>query len=216
MARIIKCWEPDSVAYPSYQREALELLGPGLRQNSGDLALDPRQIIDEARKEAELKVREAYAEGLRRGTEAGRAHFEESVGKAAEALESAASAIQAAHEQFLQSLEPQVAALAAAIAKRIVRREPSVDPERVRTTVREALGHFEKSERITLRLSPADLAAMEAQNIRLLDEFTAIENLEVVADETVAPGGCVAESEYLEVDAQIDTQLQKIFDDVLE
>jgi len=82
----------------------------------------------------------------------------------------------------LQSLEPQVAALAAAIAKRIVRREPSVDPERVRTTVREALGHFEKSERITKRLSTADLAAMEAQNIRLLDEFTAIENLEVVAD----------------------------------
>jgi flagellar biosynthesis/type III secretory pathway protein FliH len=106
--------------------------------------------------------------------------------------------------------------LATTIAERILRREPSVDPERLRKTVRETLVHLEKSERISLRLNPADLAALEAQNVRLFDEFDAAERLEIVPDETVAPGGCVAETEILEVDARIETQLQKITDEILE
>ena len=101
-----------------------------------------------------MKVREAYAEGLRRGTEAGQAKFAEAVGKAAEALEHAAVAMREAQAEFLLSLEPQVVALAAAIAERILRREPSIEPERVRTTVHEALVHLEKRERITLRMNP--------------------------------------------------------------
>jgi flagellar biosynthesis/type III secretory pathway protein FliH len=216
MAKIIKSWESASEEYPSYQRDTLEFLGRGLSDSSGDVALDPRHVLDEARKEAEAKVREAYAEGLRRGTEAGRAQFEEAVGKAAEALQNAAAAMQAAHEEFLESLEPQVVMLATTIAERILRREPSVDPERLRKTVRETLVHLEKSERISLRLNPADLAALEAQNVRLFDEFDAAERLEIVPDETVAPGGCVAETEILEVDARIETQLQKITDEILE
>ncbi|MFO7975985.1 MAG: FliH/SctL family protein [Candidatus Hydrogenedentota bacterium] len=216
MAKIIKSWESGSEGYPSYQRDALESLGPGFSRSSGDLALDPRHVLDEARKEAEAKVREAYAEGLRRGTEAGRAQFEEKVGKAAESLQRAAEAMQGAREEFLESLEPQVVALATKIAERILRRELSVEPERVRKTVRETLVHLEKSERIFLRLNPADMDALESQNVRLLDEFKGTENLEVVPDETVAPGGCVAETDHLEVDARIETQLQKIIDDVLE
>lgn len=216
MAKIIKAWESASEDYPSYRRETLEFLGPDIPDGSGDGALDPRQILDDARKEAEGKVREAYAEGLRRGTEAGRAQFEEAVGKAAEALQNAAAAMQAAHEEFLESLEPQVVMLAMTIAERILRREPSVDTERLRKTVRETLVHLEKSERISLRLNPADIAALEAQNVQLFDEFDAADRLEIIPDETVAPGGCVAETEILEVDARLETQLQKIMDEILE
>ncbi len=216
MARIIKAWESSSQEYPSYERDPLEFVRPGPHQSSGGLALDPHQIVEEARREAEQKVREAYAEGLRRGTEAGQAAFAEAVGKSAAALEQAAKTLIEARERFLESLEPEVVGLAAAIAERILRREPAVDPERVRRTVREALTHLERREQITLRLNPADLAALEEQNVKLLEDFDAVEHLDVVADDTVAPGGCVAESEHLEVDAQIKTQFDKIINGLLE
>ena len=109
-----------------------------------------------------------------------------------------------------------VEALAAAIAERILRREPSIEPERVRTTVHEALVHLEKRERITLRMNPADLEALKAQNIALLEEFDAIDDLEIIPDDSVAPGGCVAQSELLEVDARMESQFQKIVDALLE
>lgn len=216
MAKIIKSWDVNSQEYPSYRRNALEILKADLHRSSGTLALDPRQILDDARHEAELKVREAYAEGLRRGTEAGQAKFAEAVGTAAEALEHAAAAMREAQAEFLLSLEPQVVALAAAIAERILRREPSIDPERVRTTVHEALVHLEKRERITLRMNPADLEALKEQNIALLEEFDAIDDLEIIPDDSVAPGGCVAQSELLEVDARMESQFQKIVDALLE
>ena len=216
MAKIIKSWDLNSQEYPSYRRNALEMLKADLHRSSGTLALDPRQILEDARQEAELKVREAYAEGLRRGTEAGQAKFAEAVGKAAEALEHAAVAMREAQAEFLLSLEPQVVALAAAIAERILRREPSIGPERVRTTVHEALVHLEKRERITLRMNPADLEALKAQNIALLEEFDAIDDLEIIPDDSVAPGGCVAQSELLEVDARMESQFQKIVDALLE
>ncbi len=216
MAKIIKSWDVNSQEYPSYRRNALEILKADLHRSSGTLALDPRQILDDARHEAELKVREAYAEGLRRGTEAGQAKFAEAVGTAAEALEHAAAAMREAQAEFLLSLEPQVVALAAAIAERILRREPSIEPERVRTTVHEALVHLEKRERITLRMNPADLEALKEQNIALLEEFDAIDDLEIIPDDSVAPGGCVAQSELLEVDARMESQFQKIVDALLE
>jgi flagellar assembly protein FliH len=216
MAKIIKAWDPNSQEYPCYQRDTLEFIRAELHQDSGDLVLDPRQIIENARQEAESKIREAYAEGLRRGTEAGHAKFAEAVGKAAESLESAATAMEEARVEFLRSLEPQVVTLATAIAERILRREPTVDPERVRTVVHEALAHLEKRERIVLKLNPADLAALKEHNITLLTEFGAVEDLEIIADDTVAPGGCVAQSEFLEVDAQMETQFQKIVDTLME
>ncbi|HPX39768.1 MAG TPA: hypothetical protein PLF51_04985, partial [Candidatus Hydrogenedentes bacterium] len=104
MAKIIKSWDLNSQEYPSYRRNALEMLKADLHRSSGTLALDPRQILEDARQEAELKVREAYAEGLRRGTEAGQAKFAEAVGKAAEALEHAAVAMREAQAEFLLSL----------------------------------------------------------------------------------------------------------------
>ena len=215
MAKIIKSWDPNSQGYPCYQRDTLEMFSPELHQNAGDLALDPHQILEQARQEAEQKVREAYAEGLRRGTEAGQATFAEAVGKAAEALHTAATAMEEARTEFLRSLEPQVVALATMIAKRILRREPSVEPERVQKTVREALMHLERHERIVLHLNPADLTALKEQNVDLLDGFEAADALEVVADEAVAPGGCVAETDHLEVDARLESQLQKIIDELM-
>ena len=95
-------------------------------------------------------------------------------------------------------------------------RQGAIEPERVRTTVHEALVHLEKRERITLRMNPADLEALKAQNIALLEEFDAIDDLEIIPDDSVAPGGCVAQSELLEVDARMESQFQKIVDALLE
>ena len=51
---------------------------------------------------------------------------------------------------------------------------------------------------------------------RQLEEFDAIDDLEIIPDDSVAPGGCVAQSELLEVDARMESQFQKIVDALLE
>ena len=178
--------------------------------------VDPAALLAEARERAEGLVQQAYEEGLSRGMEAGQAQFNESVGEASAMLLSAASAIQQAHREFLDSLEMQVVELSFLLARRILENEASVNPEVLRTTVRQALTRMLEQERVVLRINPDDAEVLERQRATLLEEFESIGKLEVLHDESVACGGCIAESDTLYVDTQLQTQLAQIFDSLRE
>lgn len=173
-------------------------------------------MLVHARTEAERIVREAYAEGLRRGTEAGRAQFFEAVGQSAEALRNAADAVRRAHDEFLESLTPQVLVLVQEIARRVLRREATADPELVRVMARAALSNLLERERVTMHFNPADLNALQERGISFLEEFDGTPHLSVVPHESVAPGGCIVETDALYVDARLDAQLEKVFEALTE
>ena len=67
-----------------YKRDVLEdiIVGLVLPEQEPET---PETILAAARREAELKVREAYAEGMRKGFEAGKAQFDASVAQAGDA-----------------------------------------------------------------------------------------------------------------------------------
>ncbi len=178
--------------------------------------VDPAAVLAEARAEAVRVVQEAYAEGYRRGVEAGQAEFAESVGQAAQALISAGQALVQARETFLGALEPQVASLAHAIAARILRREAQVNPELLQITVRAALGNLIEREQVTLHVNPQDLDVLKAQQVTLLEEFDGIEHLAIVPDPSVESGGCMADTASLHVDATLNAQLDRILNALME
>jgi len=179
-------------------------------------AVTPEMILSQARDQAEEKVREAYSEGMQRGMEAGRSQFEESVAQAGAALEGAAAAIREAREEFLASLEPQVAELALAIAGRILEREAGADRQLVATAAAKALRHLVDREQLRIRVNPADLEGLRAEKAGLLEEFDDVREVVVEADETVSPGGCIAESRLMQADATVEAQLDAILAALLE
>ncbi|MCX5757473.1 MAG: hypothetical protein NTU83_02990 [Candidatus Hydrogenedentes bacterium] len=67
MTKVIKAWGPGPRSLAYYERVPLEEIAE--RQGSAT----PEMILEEARLEAEQKVRDVCAEGHRRGVEAGRA-----------------------------------------------------------------------------------------------------------------------------------------------
>ena len=166
--------------------------------------------MQRAREQAEELVREAYAEGMRRGMEAGQKEFDESVSAAAKVLEHVAAELQRVRQEFIDSLAPDISDLVAAVAQRVVRRELTVDPDVLRSTIHAALEKLYDQERVTLRVHPGDLDAMREQRVGFLEEFKGIEHLEIVPCEEVSPGGCIAESTRMYLDARLDTQLERI------
>ena len=166
-----------------------------------------RAVLAEAREEAARKIQEAYAEAFERGMEAGREHFAQSVGQSASALASAAEAIRKAREEFLVSLTPQVIELTALIVRRILGRESREDPELIHLTVRRALEKMADQQRLVVKVHPADLEALRAHKIRLLEDFPGVDILEVQASDSVSAGGCIVESERMHVDARLETLL---------
>ncbi len=180
----------------------------------------PPRFLAEAREEAERLVREAYAEGLRRGELAGRQSAEEkfmaSVAEAGQMLRAASAAIESARASFLESAGAHVARVAVAAAGRIVRREISIDPGIVKSTAHAALEKLTGEERVQLRVHPADLDAIRLHRVDLLDRIEGLRHFDVSADESISPGGCVAETNDLLIDARIETQLAEILDRLME
>ena len=128
MPKIIRPVETIPGGVASFERDALESIG-------GEDGIDPTAILAAARAEGERKVREAYAEGYRRGEEAFRATVAECEGL----LLAAGQALVEARANYLDATMDEVANLAFAIALRILRREASLDRELVTIAARTAL-----------------------------------------------------------------------------
>lgn len=174
------------------------------------------EIMAAARREAAQKVQEAYQEGLARGTQAARERFETSLAKCTEALNAAAVAIQDSHEQFLDTLEPQVVALVKLMAQRVIASELKSSPESLQLMARRALSRLSGQFSVTLLVHPDDLDALKAHQITLLDSVAGVDTLHILASDSVEPGGCIAQSEEMEVDARIETLLGQVLDALTE
>ena len=129
-------------------------------------------------------------------------------------LDASESMMDPALERAEIMAEPQLVELVGAIAARILQREARTDRDLVGATVRRVLDRLFERERLVVRVNPLDLDALRDQKVTLLEEFDGVRQLDVIADESVGPGGCVVESKTLFVDAQLDAQLGRILDEL--
>jgi type III secretion protein L len=107
----------------------------------------------------------------------------------------------AAIDRFYAGAEPEMVRLATAIARKIVGEELRTSPEAIVAIVREALATVRQGKQIVIKVHPS-AAALVRESVGA--------DMRVVPSEGVAPGGCVIESEFGIVDAQLDTQLRVI------
>ena len=161
---------------------------------------------------AERVFSEAYAAGFQQGESAALAQFQQQVGEAHSALESAALALQQAHAAFLDSLEPQLVELAKVMASKILPREATTDDELVRRTARAAMENLTERQLAIVHLNPDDIAGLTQRGVSIEAEFQSFERVEIVPDDAVPRGGCTVETKTVDVDARLDTQLARIFD----
>jgi len=216
MGKLIKSDENRRATITSFERKMLEESATQAEWSDESVLPDPESILEDARLEAERIAQEAYEEGFRKGRAAGEQDFQTEVGTSAEALRATSDAIRDAHASFLESLEPQVLSLVQAIVQRVLYRDMRADPELVLRTVRHALENLTDRAKLVVRLNPVDLDVVRNHKLTFLEEFDGVRQMELLGDETIAAGGCVVESELMQVDAQLDERLERIFEAMLE
>ena len=96
--------------------------------------------------------------------------------------------------------------LAIAIARRILHREITADPDAIVGLVKAAFEKLDARETHRLRVAPADAALLGAHRGRL--DFPPA--LEIASDASLRPGSAIFETSRGELDASIDTQLGEI------
>lgn len=112
------------------------------------------------------------------------------------------------HRQALVAqAEADLLLLSVDIAKRIVARELSFDPEAIRPIAVEAVGLATERGNLWMRVNPEDLAVMEKELPGLKAIFPDLGAVRLEADPAIERGGLVAATRESEVDMRLATRL---------
>jgi flagellar assembly protein FliH len=214
--------------------EARALLESARRQAAQRLAAAEREAerIQVAAEQASLVSQEkarhdgharGYEEGLAAGTAAGREEAfrqssEQFTREQSELIESMRQLIRGVEEQrkaILTTTENHLFEFAVGVAGRLTLALGKFYREAAEENLQRALRLVEGQAGLVVRLHPRDLDAMKtfaSTALGTLQDSTAIRT---VADESLAPGGCIVECATTKVDASLDSQIAEMVDQLL-
>jgi flagellar biosynthesis/type III secretory pathway protein FliH len=183
--------------------QALEPLAPP-RTAASDAA-DVMDVLAEARAEAE-QIREA---ARRQGYAEGRADATASLEPALAALSQAIADVQASQAEMCAELERRAVELGLGLARKVVSGALSVQPELVVEVVTGVLRGIVDRERVTVLVHPDDLDIVREAMEGLRSSLGGMDHCVVEAERRVARGGCLVHTTVGEIDATVDTKLER-------
>ncbi len=157
---------------------------------------------------AELRARayaEGFAEGRGAGLDAGRDELESAVGALADAL----AEVRAMRERTSEEVEAEAVELALGLAGKIVVATLQIRPELVVEVLQGALRRVSGERTIAVVLNPADIETVRGALGELSAQSPGAEHWDLQADQRVPAGGAIVRTVESEVDARIETQLER-------
>jgi flagellar assembly protein FliH len=154
----------------------------------------------------EQRVHEARESGRREGDAEGRTRAADDLRAAIERLANSISELDQFRGQLLRQTEGDAVRLSIAIARRVLRRELTVDPEAIEGLVRAALERLQSQENCRVRMHPDYVPALRAS----VERLGMTGRVEVIEDAAQEPGAAVFEMSRGSLNASIDSQLKEI------
>jgi len=184
----------------------VETAGEKIWRPEGSSQGSPTDSIAQLRQECAQQVNEAHAAGLREGEANGRrlaaAELEPVMARLCATIDELARM----RARLRHEAEADLVKLALAIARRILRRELSVDPDALDGLVFAALDKLQGQEIARVRVHPAQAGTLTTA----LRKTPAGAAVEVVPDPSREPGSVIFETTRGNLDASMESQLQEI------
>jgi type III secretion protein L len=163
-------------------------------------------ILEEAQRERERILAEAQKERedvLAKAREAGK---QEGMAQATELVLRAK--MQAG--DILARQERDVVALACKIAEKIIARDIERDPTLLADICAKAVAELRNARAVVLRVNPKSAAVLRARKAELMELIGRAVDVAIREDAEVAPVGCIVQTEFGSVDAQLPTQFEML------
>lgn len=174
------------------------------------------KILEDSRSQAEQEAAQIAA---RARENAYRQGYQDALDKAREEAagirERAKKVLQQAQDEktaVIDGLEQEIIGLSVDIAQKIIAQQLTIDPGVVTSIAKEALQLVKNRDLVIIYHHPADQESFEQQAQGLKRLLPADAGLSLIADEDIAPGGCVVETEHGRVEATLESRWQSIFE----
>jgi flagellar assembly protein FliH len=182
------------------------------RAQNGAAAYTPSRVQEsrpdahELQKELEARTEGAYQRGLTAGETAAAQRIQARADQVLAGLNSVIAELTGLRKTFRAQAEADTVALAVAIARRVLNRELTADPDAILGLVKAAFQKCDSRETHKLRVSPQDAEAIREHRTRL----NLPPALEIVADGVLVRGSAIFETSRGDLDASMDAQLGEI------
>ena len=175
---------------------------PKAAESAPDLTAQVQQI----QQQCEQRIAEARAAGVREGEAAARTRAAAEVQPVLEKLARSIEDLSQIRGRLRKQAEGDTIKLSLAIARRVLRRELSIDTDAMRGLVMAALEKLQAQEICRVRANPSQAAAITA----CLRLTVSNSKVEVIPDGSLQAGGVIFETSQGNLDASVDSQLQEI------
>jgi len=174
------------------------------RKEAGDILKDAHQKVA-------LLEREAYEKGFAQGQKDGLELGEKKAIKVIENIENLFIEISHLKKEILNQYEKGTLELIFAIAKKIIHDQVELDEKAIKNTVFKVLNLTAEKGKIVLRVNPEDFDFVERLRPEFFSKFKELKSIMVTSDPSITRGGCFLETSYGDVDATVETRLEKVY-----
>ena len=165
--------------------------------------IDDRNLISRAREEAEAIRENASQDGYQAGLEMAK----EDILMLKDAIEEFYSAKQ----QVYDSIAPDILEISIDIAKKIIKKEISENPDIILSNIKEILSGLSKEEtKIILKVNPVQAEMLRQEVPQAVNAAGLEAKVVIMPDENIMEGGCILTTTNGVIDATIETQMSII------
>jgi flagellar assembly protein FliH len=168
-------------------------------------------IVSKAHEEAAHIEEEAYEKGFAQGEKDGLELGEKKAAKLIERVEGLLTGITDLRVNLVKRYEKDIIDLIFHIAKKIVPQAIESDRDAVREILFKAVELTAEKSIISIRINPEDFEFVERLRPEFFTKFSEIKSITVTPDSSITRGGCLLEGPYGDVDARIETQIERIY-----
>jgi flagellar assembly protein FliH len=157
-------------------------------------------------RERERIEREAYQRGFAEGKGVGRDQAAAEVQPVLERLTKSLAELSSLRSGIRKDAEGDLLKLSISVARRVLHRELTLDPESIEGLIRIALEKLESRELCRVRVHPDQEPAIRAS----LERFANSRKVELIPDPSMQCGDVLFETAHGNIDASIEAQLREI------
>jgi flagellar assembly protein FliH len=169
-----------------------------------------RGVLAGAKEKAAMIEREAYEAGFAQGEKDGFEMGTKKLDKVLDRTEETLKGMVSYKGEFIRLYEKEILHLISHIAEKVVRGRVKIDHTVIRETIFEAFNLVVDLSEVTIRVSPEDVAYVKEIRPQFFDRIKDLKSITIESDPSVSAGGCFMETVFGQIDARLESQLEKI------
>ena len=170
----------------------------------------PKKISQDSDTKLKELINQAHEHGYSIGFEDGCIEEKKKVDALTKTVSETVSNLEIYKRQLLEKAEESVIKLVLALARKIILKEPSVSNEIILDIIQNALKIVVDPNDLKIKVNPNDLKMLQ-ENKHFLEMINGTNpSVKIEPDTTISTGGCIIETDFGDIDARIESQLDTI------